>query len=186
MKQLRKQGSFDHHSTPVLQFKATLERFQKKGEKTGWTYIAINEEQAQSLNPGVRKSYRVKGRIHEYHFDGISLLPMGEGSFLLPVKGDIRKAIRKQHGDQVNVTLCFQENKYQLAADFTECLQDEPGALQFFNTLPGSHRNYFSKWIEAAKTETTRTKRIAMAINALERKMGYADMIRFHQKKDSF
>ena len=169
----------------MLQFKTKLDRFQKKGEKTGWTYIAIPEEQAQLLQPVVRKSYRVKGKIDDYPFDSIALLPMGDGSFILPVKADIRKAIRKQQGDEVQVTLLYQEKNYEPAADFIDCLQDEPGALQFFNTLPGSHRNYFSKWIEAAKTETTRTKRIAMAINALERKMGYGEMIRFHQKKDN-
>ncbi|MBP6687980.1 MAG: YdeI/OmpD-associated family protein, partial [Lacibacter sp.] len=59
-----------------------------------------------------------------------------------------------------------------------ECLNDEPTALQYFNSLAGGHQRYFSKWIDSAKTEPTKAKRIAMAVNALARKMGYTEMLR--------
>jgi hypothetical protein len=130
----------------------------------------------------VRKSFRVKGRIDRSEFDGLSLLPMGDGSFILPVNSSLRKAIKKQTGDLVLIELAYQEQPYQLAGDFVACLEDEPAALQFLNRLPLSHRNYFSKWIESAKTEPTRVKRISMAINALSKKMGFSEMIQFHQK----
>jgi len=58
------------------------------------------------------------------------------------------------------------------------CLNDEPKALAYFNTLPKGHQNYFSKWIEAAKTIETKTKRITMAVIALAKQMGYPEMIR--------
>lgn len=77
----------------------------------------------------------------------------------------------------------LQQKDYEIDADFLACLQDEPAAFDFFNTLPPGHRNYFSKWIESAKTEPTRAKRIAMAVNALARKWDYGEMIRA-QKKD--
>lgn len=166
----------------LLHYKTKLLQFQEKGEKSGWTYIAITEEQAGKLNPGTRKSFRVKGQIDHYTFEGLNVLPMGDGSFILPVNGSIRKVLQKQKDDEVLVTLSFQEKSYELALDFLACLQDEPPALQFLNTLPLSHRNYFSKWIESAKTEPTRVKRISMAINALSKNMGFSDMIRFHQK----
>jgi hypothetical protein len=49
--------------------------------------------------------------------------------------------------------------------------------------LPGSHRNYFSKWIDSAKTDATKTKRIAMAVNALSKKWGYPEMMRNSRKE---
>lgn len=165
-----------------MRYKTKLAQFREKGEKSGWTYIALSEKQAVKLNPGIRKSFRVKGQIDNYSFEGLSLLPMGDGSFILPVNGSIRKVLQKEKGDAVLVTLSLQEKSYELALDFLACLQDEPVALQFLNTLPLSHRNYFSKWIESAKTEPTRVKRISMAINALRKNMGFPDMIRFHQK----
>ena len=59
-----------------------------------------------------------------------------------------------------------------------DCLADEPKALEFFHSLPGSHRNYFSKWIDSAKTDATKAKRIAMAVNALARSLPFNIMVR--------
>jgi uncharacterized protein YdeI (YjbR/CyaY-like superfamily) len=58
------------------------------------------------------------------------------------------------------------------------CLEDEPTAMRFFQKLPGSHQRYFSKWIDSAKGEGTKAKRIALSVNALARGKGYAEMIR--------
>jgi uncharacterized protein YdeI (YjbR/CyaY-like superfamily) len=57
-------------------------------------------------------------------------------------------------------------------------LQDEPAAKHYFQSLPKSHQHYFSKWIESAKTEPTKTKRIAMAVNAMSKKMDFGQMLR--------
>ena len=65
-----------------------------------------------------------------------------------------------------------------LNADFIDCLNDEPKAISFFNSLAKGHQNYFSKLIDSAKTVETKSKRIAMAVNALAKKMGYPEMIR--------
>jgi len=162
----------------LIQFKTYLQKFKEKGEKSGWTYIPVSREQAHQLNPGVRSAFRVKGALDDFMFESLSLLPMGDGSFILAVNGTIRKKIKKEKGDPVVVQLAFQEQPYQPDPDFVECLNDEPSALQFFNTLPISHQNYFSKWVESAKTEATRTKRIAMAINALSKKMSFPEMLK--------
>lgn len=167
----------------MVRFKATIQKFQKQGEKTGWTYISIPQKMAEQINPGVKKSYRVKGRLDAYVFDGISLLPMGEGDFIIPLKADIRKKLGKRAGETLMAELELQQKAYEIDADFMACLEDEPAALRFFETLPNGHRNYFSKWIESAKTEPTRAERIALAVNALAKKWGYAEMIRA-QKKD--
>ncbi|MEI9933349.1 MAG: YdeI/OmpD-associated family protein [Ferruginibacter sp.] len=55
---------------------------------------------------------------------------------------------------------------------------DEPEALAFFNTLPNGHKNYFGGWIRSAKTEETKTKRIAQAVNALSKGYRFNIMIR--------
>jgi uncharacterized protein YdeI (YjbR/CyaY-like superfamily) len=62
--------------------------------------------------------------------------------------------------------------------EFISCLKDDPDADAFFKTLKGGHQRYFSKWIDEAKTEPTRVKRIAMALNALSRKWGFPEMLR--------
>ena len=44
--------------------------------------------------------------------------------------------------------------------------------------MPGSHQKYYSKWIESAKTDQTRAKRIAMAVNALATGLDFGGMLR--------
>ncbi len=162
----------------MIAFKTVIKKFKEQGEKTGWTYIEVSAQDAETINPGCKKSFRVKGKFDNYSFEGMNMLPMGEGNFIIALKSDIRKIIKKKAGDFLNVQLSFQKKAYEIAADFLACLEDEPTALAYFNTLPTSHRNYFSKWIESAKTEPTRTKRIIQAVDALSKKWGYVEMIR--------
>jgi uncharacterized protein YdeI (YjbR/CyaY-like superfamily) len=63
------------------------------------------------------------------------------------------------------------------------CLADEPEALTFFNQLTNGHQNYFTKWIESAKTEPTKAKRIAQTITALYRKQDFGEMLRSLKKE---
>ena len=90
----------------------------------------------------------------------------------------MRKAIGKIHGDKVKLVLAVDKRTPELSKDLMASLADEPAALEFFNSLPMSHRQYFSKWIESAKTVETKTQRIVSSVIALSRKKGYGEMIR--------
>lgn len=166
----------------MLHFKTILQRFDKQGEKTGWTYILITEEKANELNPGKKVSFRVKGKLDEHKIEKIALMPMGDGSFIMPLKATIRKAIKKTKGDEVEVRVDLDAEPLQIDSDFMECLNDEPKALKTFQSLTKGHQNYFSNWIQSAKTEPTKAKRIAMAVNALAKGWGYVEMIRADKK----
>lgn len=168
----------------MIRFNAIIEKFSKQGEKTGWTYVLIPAAIAEKLNPGKKTSFRVKGKLDEHSIEGIALLPMGEGDYVLPLKASIRKAIRKQHGDRLSLQLMLDSAKIQVPEDLAICLEDEPKAKAFFfEKLPGAHRNYFIKWIDSAKTDATRSKRIAMTIDALCKGWHYGQMIRASQGK---
>jgi hypothetical protein len=166
----------------MIQFNTILKKFNKQGEKTGWTYIEVPEKVASKIKPGFKKSYRVKGFLDNYKIERTSLLPMGSGAFIIHINAATSKILGKGKGAQIKV--CLEEDKRQVEINktFLLCLADEPEALKFFNSLPGSHRNYFSKWIESAKTEATKEKRIARAVIALSRKMGYSEMIKMEAK----
>ena len=166
-----------------VSFRTTILRFNKQGEKTGWTYIAIPADIAQKLKPGDKKGFRTKGKLDNYKFSGKSLLPMGKGEFILTLDKDIRKTIGKRHGAMLNVEMEFDKSQYELNSEFMDCLTDEPEAHTFFKTLTRSHQNYFSKWIESAKTEETKAKRIAQSINAFLKKQGFPEMLREQKAK---
>jgi hypothetical protein len=162
----------------MVTFSTKIRRFAKQGEKTGWSYIEISQKDAEKMNPGVLKSYRVKGTIDSFKIQKVSILPMGKGSFILPMNATIRKGTGKTAGDPVKVSLELDGRSLQLNADFIACLKDDARAYEFFQTLPKGHQNYFSKWIDDAKTISTKTKRITMALIALAQGQGYGEMIR--------
>ncbi|WP_290791892.1 YdeI/OmpD-associated family protein [Flavihumibacter sp. UBA7668] len=162
---------------------ARIEKFDQQGEKTGWSYLLISQKQAEKLNPGCKKSFRVKGRLDELEIKAMALLPMGGGDFILPLKAGIRKALGKQKGDSIRLKLEFDPQELKINGDLLECLQDEPAAREFFNSLTPGHQRYFTKWIEEAKTEQTRTRRVAQCVDALFKKWDYGQMIRAGKKQ---
>ncbi len=162
----------------MISFTTQIKKFDNQGEKTGWTYIEISAEIAEQLKPNTKVSFLVKGKLDDVVIKGASLLPMGGGNFILPLKSDIRKKMRKNKGALLEVKLEADEEPYQINEDFLQCLKDSPGAAFHFSKLPSSHQKYFSKWIESAKTESTKARRIAQAVEAMEYNLSYAEMMR--------
>lgn len=167
----------------MVQFTTTILKFESKGEKTGWTYIEVPAEIAQKIKPGNKKEFKVKGKLDRHSISRQSLMPMGGGAFIMPLNATLRKAIGKRQGAMLKVQLQEDKAEFVFNADFIECLNDEPAARKFFESLPGSHQRYFSKWIDSAKTEPTKVKRITMSVNALAKKWGYPEMLRASQGK---
>ncbi|MBO9562361.1 MAG: DUF1905 domain-containing protein [Niastella sp.] len=167
----------------MVQFTTTILQFAEQGDKTGWTYIHITPDIAEQLKPGWKKSFRVKGKLDKHPIKAVALLPHGGGSFILPINADMRKGIKKRKGAMLQVQLQEDKAPLQLNPELMECLSDEPQALAFFKTLAPSHQAYFSKWIESAKTEATKTNRIAQAVNGLTHKMNYGELIRSLKKE---
>ncbi len=160
----------------MIRFTAPIEKFGAKGEKTGWTYILIPQVLAEQLKPGMRQSFRVKGKLDELPVEHLALIPMGEGDFIIPLKADLRRKLRKQKGATLTLAIEADDRPLPMSEDFLACLEDEPNALAYFKTLSGSHQRYYSKWIEEAKTETTKAKRIAQAIRGLSGKLDFGNM----------
>ena len=162
----------------MIKFTATLLKFDEQGEKTGWTFFEIPAELAQKLKPGNKKSFRVKGYLDSFCIKAVALIPMGEGQFIMPVNAAMRKGIGKRKGAQLSVRLEVDDAPILPPADLMVCLEDDPKALDFFRSLSKSHQNYFTKWIESAKTEPTKAKRIAQAVNALAKGHHFGIMLR--------
>lgn len=162
----------------MVRFTTTILKFNEQGEKTGWTYVEVPADIAQKLKPGNKKSFRVKGKLDEFKIERVALIPMGDGSFIMPINAEMRKGIGKRKGAKLSLALEADEAPLVLNGEFMDCLADEPKALAHFNTLAKSHQNYFSKWIDSAKTTETKANRIARAVNALAKGMGYPEMLR--------
>ena len=163
--------------TKILQFK------ERMGEKTGWSYIKVPAKLAQLLKPDNKKSFRVKGKLDDHPIGGMALIPMGEGDFILALKAAIRKAIRKKAGDSLDVQLEVDKKEILPPKELLECLADEPVADKTFRALPKSHQNWYGNWVKQAKTEGTRTRRIAHIVDSLTKKMTFSEMMRAYSEK---
>ena len=162
-----------------------LLQFAEKGEKTGWTYIHIPVSVALEIKPNNKLSFRVKGFLDQVEISGLALIPMGEGDFILPVKAALRKALHKEKGAMVSLQLELDTDfKIEMPEDLAVCFADEPAALQYFRSLAPSHQHYYFKWINEAKTEATRVKRIGATLNAASKAMDYGEMIRSMKKSN--
>lgn len=162
----------------MVSFTAALLQFEKQGEKTGWTYIEIPADIAQKIKPGNKKGFRVKGKLDNFSIKAAALMPMGGGNFILPVNAAMRKGIGKRKGAMVKVQLQEDKAEVLINAELLACLQDDPDAQAHFNKLSKSHQHYFSKWIDSAKTEATRTNRLTRTLIALGKGWDYGQMIR--------
>jgi hypothetical protein len=162
----------------MIEFSTTILKFNKNGDKTGWTYILVPSDVAEALKPNFKKSFRVKGKLDNYSIAGVALIPMGKGEFILPLNATIRKGIAKRVGAMLQVTLQLDLSEYQLDSDLVACLTDEKEASVAFYKMPRSHQNYYSKWIGSSKTDATKSKRIAGTIEAMLKNMTYPELLR--------
>src|SRR5688572_23337697 len=124
----------------MVQFTATILQFASQGEKTGWSYIEVPADIAQKLKPGNKKSFRVKGKLDNYPIKNVALMPMGGGSFILPVNADMRRGTGKRKGAMLKLQLQAETKQQEISPELIDCLSDEPKALAFFKTLTPGHQ----------------------------------------------
>jgi len=167
----------------MIRFSAIIKKHGEQGEKTGWTYIDVPASIANQLFPNNKKAFRVKGKLDDVPVEKISVTPVGGGDFILPLNATVRKKLGKGKGGTLQVQLTLDENKLPLPPDFIECLADEPGAKDFFNTLPMSHQNYFVRYLTGVKGAEAQAKRMAAVITALSQKQHLGEMMRSLKEK---
>jgi len=162
----------------MVYLKAEIERFERMGEKTGWSYVFMPAAVAQQIKADCKKSFRVKGKIDQLDIQGMATVPMGEGDFILALKNELRKKLKKEAGATVELYLAEDKGfKIELPEDLETCLVEEKHLIQNFLGQAKSHQNYYINWINQAKTIQTRTKRIAMTINAMDKGQSFGEMI---------
>ena len=108
---------------------------------------------------------RVKGTIDGFPFKGISLMPRKEGSHIMAIKSSIRKAIRKEASNTVELIIERDFDEMEIPVELKEAFEASPEAKKLFDSYTYSNKKYFIDHITEAKSQATKDNR------AVERKL---------------
>lgn len=156
---------------PLVNNKYKLEKFPGKG---GWTFARIPELVQDKTKPF--GWVRVRGTIDGFEINKYFLQPMGSGRLFLPVRAEIRKAIRKKEGDTVHVILYPDHSATEIPEELVLCFENEPRLHKIFNSYTDSERKAFVDWIYAAKKDETKIRRIDTMFRKLEKGLTLYDI----------
>lgn len=115
------------------------------------------------------KKPRVKAMIEGVPYRGI-LSRMGTERHLLVILKEIREKIGKTFGDEVTLTVepDTEPRVIEIPAGLKKAFKGEKEAKDFFNKLAYTHQREYVMWINEAKREETRQRRITKAIEILK------------------
>ncbi len=121
---------------------------------------------------GKKNLVKVKVWMNGEYYRG-SLANMGMGCHVLPVIQAMRKKIGKHQGDLVHFII-EQDTEIRLVEvpdDLQTALSKEEKLITIFDNLSYSHRKEYVVWINGAKKEETRSRRIQKCLEMLSAKV---------------
>jgi hypothetical protein len=117
---------------------------------------------------GTRARVPVSGTINGFPFRS-SLMPMG-GCHMMPVNKTLREGAGVKAGDMVDVVMERDEAPRTIdpPPQLKKLLSKKKTAKANWEKLPFTHKKEIAIWIEGAKQEETRERRLTKAIEVLE------------------
>jgi len=137
----------------------------KVGDKCAWTFVEIPEIPMPKTSFGMLK---VKGKIDDYEFSNMHLMPIGNGNIGLAIKAAVRKKIKKEAPDMVHIVLYEDLTPLIIPEELLLCMQDVEGVSEKFEKYTDGQKKAFVDWINSAKAEQTRANRIAKTITMVQ------------------
>ena len=103
----------------------------------------------------------VSGKLNECDFRAL-LIPRGGGGYRLFVNSYMRRTAKVGVGDLVSVSLALDKDSREMKvpADLAEIFAEDAAARTAFEKLTTAKRNEMLKWLETAKKNETRLKRL--------------------------
>jgi hypothetical protein len=147
-------------------FKTKLLRPAKADTKDPWTFVILPKKASDILSRRGRTT--VQGTLNGAPFQ-VTLEPDGQLSHWMRVDEKLRKAADAEVGDEVTVQISPVEEEPDpvVPADFQKALKQSPDAESGWEKTTHLARLDWVHWIESAKQEKTREKRIAVACDKL-------------------
>ncbi|CAN5236406.1 hypothetical protein BH24ACT12_BH24ACT12_16490 [soil metagenome] len=132
---------------------------------TNTTGIEVPEDVVAALGAARRLPVRITVGDHSYRS---TVAPL-RGHFMVSLSAENRASAGVAGGDEVDVDieLDTEPRAVTVPPDLAAALDAEPGARRFFDGLSNSHQQRHVLAIDGAKTDETRQRRIAKAVDGL-------------------
>ena len=150
-------------SPKKYEFEASIRKH--KGMDSGYIEFPYDVEKEFDT----RGQVKVKASFDGYPYRG-SLTSRGLDCHWLIVTQKVRKAIGKDPGDTVHVTIerDMEPRTVEVPKMLQEWLDDHPGEKKFFDALAYTYRKEYVQWITGAKREETRRRRLKNTFEMLK------------------
>ena len=146
-----------------FEFNASLYRPEGVGT---WTYLDIPIEVSKKFD--AKGQVNVKGLINGHPYQ-TSARPHGTGWHYIVVNKSIRDAIGVTTGDVVRVVMSLDTapRTVEIPPDLIGALESDGKYSRLFEELSYSRQKEFVDWLESAKREETRRRRVAQSLEML-------------------
>jgi len=144
-----------------MRFRTTILRSNKTA-----TGIRVPDDVIAALGPSRRPPVQVTVNGYTYR----TTVAVMNGAFMFGVSADVRTNAGVAGGDEVDVEIVLdtEPREVSVPADLKTALDADPEANRFFQSLSYSHKSAYVLWIESAKKDETRQRRIPEAIRMLQ------------------
>jgi hypothetical protein len=129
------------------------------------TGIRVPDEIVAALGKSRRPAVRVTINGFTYR----STIAVMGGDYMVGVNADNRAGAGVQGGDEVDVDIELDTAPREITvpADLAAALDAEPAAKRTFDALSYSNKSWHTLQVEGAKTDETRSRRIARSVEIL-------------------
>jgi hypothetical protein len=128
--------------------------------------IVLDEEHVAAVGEGAKR-FPVVASVNGYRWR-TTVTRMG-GEFLVGLNRSVREEAGVQAGDMVDVQLELDTavREVEVPTALADALATDAGARAAFDRLSYTHRKEYARWIDEAKREETRQRRLGQALQML-------------------
>jgi hypothetical protein len=142
-------------------------------------FILVSARRANAIKPGWRKPLPVLARINGKPEQAwrINMMPAGDGSFYLYLRGDVREASGTAVGDRVRVEIAFDASyqngpQHPIPRWFKQALVENPQAVKNWEALAPSRQKEVLRRFASLKSPEARARNLSQALHVLSGETG--------------
>jgi hypothetical protein len=128
--------------------------------------LILDDQQVATVGEGAKR-FPVVATVNGYTWR-TSVARM-RGEFMVGLNRQVREGAGVQAGDTVTLELALdtEERTVEVPPALAEALDNDPQAKTAFAGMAFTHRKEYARWIDEAKKEETRARRVAQAVEMI-------------------